>query len=255
MPRSRTNRQSLPDKLPISRDMVIDTALRQVDESGVEKLTMRGVADALGVYPTTLYWHAGTKADLLAAVCERLLDGLELPILSEAAEWDSWLLTVCNSVRDGLREHPNVVPLMASQVQVSPSSFTLAEGILGALSAAGFEGDRLIEMYNTVVGFVFGWIFSELAALPSNAQQGWEDRFIEQLVTADADRFPHLRENIDKLKDRTFMLRTVSGRTAPMDSSFATALDLLVSGIRVKSKSVRQQSKSGSTNAETDKRR
>jgi TetR/AcrR family tetracycline transcriptional repressor len=232
MPSNRLNRNSPPGKPPISREMVVDAALKIVDQSGVDKLTMRSVADLLEVYPTTIYWHAGTKAELLAAVCERLLDGLELPLLSDGLEWDDWLEEVAHLIRAGLHEHPNVVPLMASQVQVSPSSFALADGFLGALSAAGFKPDQLVTMYNTVVGFIFGWVFSELAAPPSNADEGWEERFSGQLRDVDPDRYPHLHASVALLENKGFMLRAVSGRSAPMDESFHTALAVLIGGLR-----------------------
>jgi TetR/AcrR family tetracycline transcriptional repressor len=232
MPSNRLKRNESADKPPISREMVVDAALKLVDSAGADKLTMRGVADLLEVYPTTIYWHAGTKAELLAAVCERVLDGLELPLISGDLGWDEWLVSVAHLIREGLREHPNVVPLMASQVQVSPSSFALAEGFLAALSAAGFRDEQLVEVYNAVVGFVFGWVFSELAAPPVNAEDGWEERFSGQLHAVDAARHPHLHANLHLLENRSFMLRAVSGRQAPMGASFDTALAVLVGGLR-----------------------
>lgn len=185
-----------------------------------------------GVYPTTVYWHAGNKAELLASVCQRILGELQLPPVSATLPWDDWIVWVARTIRSGLRDHPNIVPLIGSQLQVSSSSFGLANALLGVLEEAGFPPSRLPHVYNVVIGFIFGWAFTELAAPPTDASPQWKTQFADELSSVDPKSYPHLQRHAAAMADRTFMLRWSSGLDAPMADSFALALRVLVNGLK-----------------------
>ena len=60
-----------------TRDGIIDTALRLLEETGLPDLSMRRLASALGVQPSALYWHFENKQSLLAAVAARIVGAAE----------------------------------------------------------------------------------------------------------------------------------------------------------------------------------
>ncbi|MGH3585522.1 MAG: TetR/AcrR family transcriptional regulator C-terminal domain-containing protein [Pseudonocardia sp.] len=216
---------------PLTRREVVAAALELVDAEGVDTLTMRKLADRIGVYPTAVYWHAGNKASLLAAVAELVLSGVELPPVQDGPPWEEWLRSMARAARAALHAHPNITPVLASQLQVTTSSFPLAESVLAVLHGAGFTGERLTGAFNTVIGFVFGWIFGELTAEPSEAAENWTSGFEHQLRAVDPQAAPTLAANLPVLANQAFMLRWESGRRRPMDASFELALDVLVAGL------------------------
>jgi len=216
---------------PLTRREVVTAALALVDAEGVDALTMRRLAERIGVYPTALYWHAGNKASLLAAVCELAHSDMELPPVVGGPPWHEWLRSMGHAARAMLHKHPNIAPVLASQLQVTTSSFPLSESVLAVLHGAGFERERLTGAYNTVIGFVFGWLFGELASEPPEADEDWTSGFERKLRDIDSDTAPTLAANLPVLANQAFMLRWESGRRRPMDRSFEMALDVLVAGL------------------------
>src|ERR671932_2361042 len=95
MPRSR--------RKPLSRERVLDAAIRLADESGIESMTMRKLARALGVEAMSLYNHVESKGDLVDAMAESVMAAIELP---ETGEWDDAIRTCAQSANRALLQHP-----------------------------------------------------------------------------------------------------------------------------------------------------
>lgn len=227
------NRARQGTRTPLSREDVVDAAVRYVDQHGLEALTMRALAKEMGVYPTALYWHIGSKPQLVAAASARVLEGIVLPS-DRDVDWDVWLVEVARVCRAAMHRHPNLAPIMGSQLVVSTTAIPFVERMVGVLERAGFEGEVLVDVYNTVIGFVLGWVTLELSAPPSDAEAGWQKGFEAELRGTDPNTFPVLARNLPLLENNAFLTRWDSGRDKPMDRSFDTALDVLVTGLRSK---------------------
>jgi TetR/AcrR family transcriptional regulator, tetracycline repressor protein len=230
MARQRSAPRGSAGRAPLTRREIVAAALALVDADGVDALTMRRLADRIGVYPTALYWHAGSKASLLAGVCEMVHSSMALPPV-DGPPWPEWIRSMAHAARTALHAHPNVAPILGSQLQVTTSSFPLAESVLTVLTNAGFSDTGLTDAYNAVIGFVFGWLFIELSAEPPEADADWTNDFRARLGAVRADDAPTLAANLPVLAGQAFMLRWESGRRRPMDGSFTFALDVLVSGL------------------------
>ncbi len=63
---------------PLTRDQIVEAGLSLLDEFGMTGFSTRALAERLGTYPATLYWHVGNRARLLAAIVDRVLSELEL---------------------------------------------------------------------------------------------------------------------------------------------------------------------------------
>ena len=77
-------------EVPITAEAIVDTAFRMIDERGADAFSMRSLANELGVFPATLYWHVGDRARLLGLVELRWSEGIELP--DECEHWRDWML-------------------------------------------------------------------------------------------------------------------------------------------------------------------
>ena len=90
-----------------------------------------------------------------------------------------------------------------------------------------------VESYNSVTGFVVGWVTLELSSEPKDVDGAWKEDFAAELDALPADAFPVLTRNMGRLENNAFMTRYDSGRSRPMDRSFAFALNVLMQGLRV----------------------
>ena len=223
-------RRERPSRRTFSRQEVVSTALAIIDRDGLDALSMRGLADELGTYPTSLYWHAGTKAQLLALVCQEALSTVVLPDESDL-NWQEWIIALGRELRNAFMQHPNLITYFTAQMQVSTASFEIAERVLAALSRAGFSGPSLVHAYNTTLATIVGWLGSEFADDPRGAPDDWQAFFRQQLD--ETENVPTIRTHLDALRNHALMLRWESGRTNPLHESFEFMLSTLVAGLAI----------------------
>jgi TetR/AcrR family transcriptional regulator, tetracycline repressor protein len=87
----------------LSRDAVIQAALDLLESVGAEGLSMRAVADRLGVKAASLYWHLRDKEQLLESVAEAVLDRVEVAV--SRSGWRPQVGAACEQLTQFLREH------------------------------------------------------------------------------------------------------------------------------------------------------
>jgi len=225
---SRSSRgQRSPDAAPLSRDEVVGTALRIIDERGLHELTMRALARELGVFPAAVYWHAGTKAEVLALVSDRVLAEIEPP--DAALDWQDWFLELGLRVRRILGAHPRFASYFVTNIQVSGRMLVLADAAIGTLARAGFRDEELVEAYNALFGTAFNWAAGEFAE--DLEAPGADVAEIEALRAAvPVDTLPHLNEHWSVVANRVYGVRWSSGRTQSMASSYERVLRTLIAG-------------------------
>ena len=106
-----TEHPSSPSKpTGTSREQIIETALRIVESSGVEALTMRKLSAELGVAPTAIYWHIGGREDLLNALVDSLIAEV-VGIVPKGATTAERITSIARAIRDEVRVHPHLVQL------------------------------------------------------------------------------------------------------------------------------------------------
>jgi TetR/AcrR family transcriptional regulator, tetracycline repressor protein len=221
----------------ITSEAVVAAGLELLDESGPPGLSMRVLADRLGTYPSTIYWHVGDKNRLLTAIVSVVLREVAAPD-PEATPWDDWLREVAHSYRRALHRHPHVGSLVASQLTADVLALDLPEAILAVLAHAGFAGSALADAYNAYVGSVVGWVSVELSGNPA-ATDDWQQEFAGTLRSLPADRFPTITSHLDVLEDQVIALRWHGGAERAMDHSFAVALDVWIAGLTVQRRKAR----------------
>ncbi|WP_405539437.1 TetR family transcriptional regulator [Streptomyces sp. NBC_00075] len=228
--RARADRAAFPDGGSLSGAQVLDAALALIDREGMDALSMRKLADSLGVYPATIYWHVGNKNQLIAKVCQRVFDSIELAEVGDVP-WTAWIRQLATSARTVMGRHPSLAAGFTSTIQVSASSLTLADRLMQVLEGAGFRGERLVMVYNTVLGTIFGWISAEFATELANSDSDWTAEYAAALNEASDEELPAIRRNLLLVANRVFMLRWTSGRTTPMEGSFDFMVETMIAGL------------------------
>lgn len=157
---------------PLSRDLVLRTALGIVDRDGVDALSMRRLGRVLGKDPMALYRLAENKAALLDGVVGLVLDRLDVDTADP--DWVGQLRDVARSYRALALEHPNVVPLLVTRPLATPlglrplGTLRPLEAVLELLTRAGFTPASALHIYRSFIGFIHGHLLDELQELVDN---------------------------------------------------------------------------------------
>src|SRR5262245_39051907 len=180
----------------LTRETIVAAALRDIDENGLESFSLRRLAARLGVYPTALTWHVAGRSALLADVVARVLGDLIPRRFPDS--WQGSLGVPFRAFRDAIRRHPNVAPLIGTQlVSNAGMDFEFIERLLGALSHAGLAGTRLAAGYNAVIAAMVGFSTMEFAAEPAEGKDEWQREMSGRLRDVSAARYPVLAANVD----------------------------------------------------------
>jgi TetR/AcrR family tetracycline transcriptional repressor len=127
------------ERTRLSRETVVDGALALTDAEGRDGLTIRRLAQHLGVTPMALYWHFKNKDELLDGVADRLWSLVDTEI-DDTRPWAGRLRALMESIVDVLRAHPSVASLMVTtQPGNAPACFRTMETALDILANAGFS--------------------------------------------------------------------------------------------------------------------
>ena len=116
-------------RIPLSRDRVLRAAAAFADENGIEALSMRKLAHAVGVEAMSLYNHVASKEDLLDGMIDLVFSEIELP--SAAEGWRTAMRQRAMSVRAVLARHRWAIGLMESRTSPGPATLRHHDAVLG----------------------------------------------------------------------------------------------------------------------------
>jgi AcrR family transcriptional regulator len=138
---TRSRRRAQTARAPVGLDAtaIVTAALALIDDEGLPGFTIRALSARLRVQAPTLYWHVGTKADLLQAVVDRVVIETAAPVASRGT-WEQRVRHFFVAVRAPLVAHPNLIDLMRS-VHSRAIECWITEA-LAIVRAAGCDEDR-----------------------------------------------------------------------------------------------------------------
>jgi TetR/AcrR family tetracycline transcriptional repressor len=139
----------------LTREVVLDAAWTVARRDGVDRLTMRRLADELGVMPNTLYSHVSSKSALLDELLDHLLGRVAVPD-PDTGDWRDGLVELMNSARRVLLEHPELVPSFLARPTLGPNALRLGEVTFALLRRGGLEGERAVAAYRALLTQTLG---------------------------------------------------------------------------------------------------
>ena len=192
----------------LTSERIRTCGLEIIDSHGLEALSMRRLADALGVRAASLYNHVATKDALLHEIANGVMASVDTS--GFGTDWTTGLLRWARSYRAALSAHPNLVPFMASGPTRRETSLSRADAVHGGLTSAGWP-----PRYATMIGASTKYL------VVGSAMGSFAGGFPDDAEIYD-DRFPHLRQ-AHKLREHAAEID---------DDSFELALRALVDGLR-----------------------
>jgi AcrR family transcriptional regulator len=183
------------DRARLSKSVVVDRALALADAHGLEALTIRRLAQDLGVTPMALYWHFRSKEHLLEAVGDRIWEEIDVS-LDPAADWVAQLRRLMESLVRMLRAHPAASSLLSTGAKVhGTASMEATEVALTVLERGGFDPEHASEIARSALWTGLMLVMSQPGFHPTmSAEQKAEHMRQERvrLALLPPDRFPHL---------------------------------------------------------------
>jgi TetR/AcrR family tetracycline transcriptional repressor len=208
---------------PLTRDRVIEAALRVMDEEGLEAVSMRRVAREVGVEAMSLYHHVEDKEDLLDGICERVMAEFDFP--EPVDDWAENCRRGARAWRRLLQAHPAVMRLFAEQRGPvrSIDSMRPMEFALEILRGAGLSDRDTAQAFHAFGGYIQGFVMMELGSIAGGSDEEHMKMHAE-LAAAMPGEFP--------------ALQAVSRYFAECepDEQFEFGLELLIRGLEAKAR-------------------
>nr|WP_197287541.1 TetR/AcrR family transcriptional regulator [Streptomyces apocyni] len=178
-------------RAPLSRERVIRTAVAVADEKGSAALTMRAIAEPLGVEAMSLYHHVAGREDILDGMVDAVFAEIDLP--PRDTDWRSAMRHRADSARAAIRRHPWAVALMDSRTRPGPATLRHHDAVIGALRGAGFSVPMAAHAVSLIDSYLYGFVLQELS-LPFKGGAELEEVATAILNDMPADAYPHLTE-------------------------------------------------------------
>jgi len=199
---------------PVRQAQIISAARALVEDGGVEALSMRKLAADVGVAPTAIYWHVGSRDDLLNAVLDAMIAELP-PVTGRGTTPATRLASVARSIRDQVRATTATQALAGALGRTAELSFPAQVALAREMQAAGLQGREAAQAVRAVLFLVGGFILLE----DNFAHRQPGSRTTQELWQALADG------------DIDADLRKAMSRPANTDALFDYAVERLVASI------------------------
>lgn len=179
----------------LTRERVLRAAVELADRGGFASLTMRKLADELGVGVMSLYYYVPNKDDLVDGMIDIVFGEIEPP--PAGVEWREAMRRRAFSTRAALSRHRWANGLMENRGSVGPASLALREGILRCLREAGFSVAETMYAYSVQDSYLYGFALQE-ATLPFDDAESSKKRAEETAAGVEGlkDAYPYLYEMV-----------------------------------------------------------
>ncbi|MFF7754566.1 TetR/AcrR family transcriptional regulator [Streptomyces sp. NPDC007971] len=222
-PAERRRRRPTKQGVVLSEELIVETALRLIEEHGADALSVRRLGRALGADPSSLYRYFRHTDDLMLAIADELI-GRTQRSWRPTGDWRADLRELGLRMHADALAHPRAAMLSAHRVTGRTHEIQAVEKILGVLRRAGFPGPEAVRIYHAFVdqALAFGALDSAGTALPRPAREAEAEVWRDTYGRLPAGTHPHIAATARHL--------VASMRT----SSYPAALDLLLTAAQTR---------------------
>jgi TetR/AcrR family transcriptional regulator, tetracycline repressor protein len=183
---------------------------------GIERLTMRRLAEALGVMPNALYTYFPDKSSILDAVLDDLLGDVAPP--RPGMSWRNGLVALMGAYRALLLSEPGLVPLTVSRPMLGPNALRVREEILTLLRRGALYDADAVSGYLALFAYTTGFVVFETTRVPGKTDTRQRAQAYELHAGLPDKDFPSTRALAGRLRRR------------PGDVEFRRGLQALIAG-------------------------
>ena len=205
----------------LSEERVLRTAVELADRHGIDSLSMRKLADELGVSAMSPYYYVANKDRLIDGMVDIVFSEIEPPSLD--VDWKTAMRRRAVSTREALNRHRWAIGHMEGRTDHGPANLRLHDACLGCLRAAGFSLAMTVHAYSVQDAYIYGFVLQETDMAPETADD----------FAAEAQRQMEAYEDV--LADYPHLVEVVGGHVATSgydyEAEFLFGLDLILEGL------------------------
>jgi AcrR family transcriptional regulator len=178
-------------RIPLSKERVLKAAVVLADEGGIESLTMRKLAQSLGVEAMSLYYHVANKDDILDGMVDVVFSEIDLP--PSDTGWKTAMRKRAISTRKVLALHPWATSMMQSRPNPGPSLLRHHNWVIGTLRESGFSIELTAHAFSAMDAYIYGFSLQEETLPFDNAEEvaAIVEAFLKHFPT---EEYPYLAE-------------------------------------------------------------
>lgn len=215
------SQQERAARAPLTRERVLLAAVGLADTGGLEAVSMRRLADHLGVVPMALYKHVANKDQLLDGMVDLVVAGIAAP--DTGADWKDALRARVLAAREALLRHPWARRVMETQAAPTPVLLAYTDATIAVLMRGGLSVDLVHHAMHALGSRIFGFT-QELHQPAADPAPELSPAMAAQLAAA----FPHVAA---VATSRPHDAGSVVGSGCDDKFEFEFGLDLLLDGI------------------------
>jgi len=178
-------------RLPVTRERALATAVAMADREGIGSLTMRRLAQELGVEAMSLYHHVANKEAILDGMVDLVFAEIELP--ADGMDWKTAMRQRARSARDALKRHPWAISIMDSRSAPGPETLRHHDAVLGCCRRAGFSVALAAHAFSLLDSYIYGFVLQEVN-LPFDDTSDLEGVVESMMSPFSAEAYPYLVE-------------------------------------------------------------
>ncbi len=216
-------------RTPLSRDRVLRGAIVLADESGIDAVTMRGLAESLGVEAMSLYYHVANKEALFDGIAEAVVDEVneEVAALSDRDAADDWKRAMRDRIlaaRRVMLRHRWAPGVLETRTTMNAATLDYYNGLLGIFRAGGMSYDLAHHAMHALGSRALG--FSQELFEPESGSA--DEQANDATLAAMVERIPYLVEMLGEVAhdDPDDTIGWCDDQT-----EFEFAVDLLLDGL------------------------
>lgn len=212
----------------LNRGRVLRAAVSLADETGIDALSMRRLAQDLGVVPMALYKHVRNKDELLDGMVETIIAEIDPPVPD--VDWKKAVRLRVLSARKALQRHPWARQAIESRTTRTPVVLDYMDSFIGMFLAGGFSADLTHHVMHAIGGRMWGFtqeLFDDPAAPSADASAAGTEDDAAALMQRMAERYPNI---VTMATTANHDGSSVVGRGCDDEFEFEFALDVLLDG-------------------------
>jgi AcrR family transcriptional regulator len=180
---------------------VVRAAVALADAGGIESVTMRRLAEELGVVPMALYKHVANKDELLDGMIDVVYSEIEFP--SRGTHWKTAMRQRARSMREALLRHSWAIGLMDFRTTPGPANLQHHNAVLERLRGAGFSIRMALHAYSAMNSYIYGSLLQQ-QSLPFETPEEFAQVAEAALPPQLENEYPYLAEVISDIGKRGF---------------------------------------------------
>jgi len=207
-------------RAPLSTDRVLRAAVALADDAGIESLSMRKLAQELGVVPMALYKHVASKEELLNGIVDVVVGEIRPPV--SGADWKRAVRQRILSARQALLRHPWASQVIESRTTPTPAVLEYMDSMIGMFRVGGFSVDLTHHVMHAMGSRILGFtqeLFDDSQSVDPEVQA--------VMFREMAGKYPYVAEIA---MAASHVEESVVGQGCDDQFEFEFALDLLLDG-------------------------